>query len=454
MNMRPSHRWRQAALAMTFWLAFGIHPGAAAEQERAVAGGPWADTGTRLTDRGITPRLALLQFFQANPGTGVDTGNRQVLSLVTVGADLDLARIAGLDGATIHVEQMFVPIISNLNYRAQLGDALSAIGAPYLPKHNHLQTFTYEQKLLDGKFTIEVGKSNAIYYFASGLCNLLLSCQDTILVTAGGFNPFPYANWSGRLAYDLSPRLRLQAGAWRSNPNFFNQNGWERSGDRGDPISTSYLANLVYRTTFAHDAYPATYELMGYYNNARQNDRIITAARTAGAQTHEGTAGLHLAARKVVYRPDGGSGGGLHPSALSIYGMATHAFDPSVGNGIRKLVHVGLIEQGLFKSRPLDSYSLNLHWAQLTERRQRFNEEAQQALGTGATGPGRSEYALTLDANFVVGDGIVFSPFVRRTWNANRWFNGFGASQPADGFTLGFGMRVGFDRLLGLNARR
>jgi porin len=447
---------------ITLGLAFGIHPGMAAAQEATGAsrsaslqpGGTWADTGIWLTDRGITPRLALQQFFQANPSTGVDTGNRQVLSLITVGADLDMARIAGIAGATIHFEQLFVPIISNLNYRAELGDALSAIGAPYLPKHSHLQTFTFEQKLFDGKFTIEVGKSNAIYYFASGLCNLLLSCQDTILVTAGGFNPFPYANWSGRLAYDLSPRLRLQAGAWRSNPNFFNHNGWERSGDSGDPISTSYLANLVYHTTFAHDAYPANYVLMGYYNNARQNDRIITTARTAGVQTHDGTAGLHLGARKVVNRPDGGAGGGAHPSALSVYGMATHAFDPGVGNGIRNLVHVGVIEQGLFKSRPLDSYSLNLHWAQLTERRQRFNEEAQQVLGTGATGPGRNEYALTVDASFVIGDSIVFSPFVRRTWNANRWFNGYGTSQPSDGFTFGFGMRVGFDKLLGLNAKR
>lgn len=414
---------------------------------------PLAGIGLWLAERGIAPRFSINQFSQANPSTGVDTGERQVVTLVSLGADLDMGKIAGIDGGTIHFEQLYVPIISNLNYRAQLGDALSAIGAPYLPKASHLQTLTYEQKLFDDKLTVEVGKSNAIYYFATSLCNMPLSCLNTILITAGGVNPFPYADWSARLAYDVSPRLRVQAGAWRSNPNFFNHNGWERRGDPGDPTSTSYFANVVYRSTFAEEAYPATYEAMGYHNNGRQNDRFVTPGGLAAGQVHDGTSGMYLGARKVLYRPDGGRAGVAHPRALSAYASMTHSFDSTAGNGIRNLLHAGVIRQGLFAGRPLDSYSLNVHFAQLTRHRQRFTEDAHRAIGEGSYDIGRNEYALTLDANYVLTDSIVVSPFVRHTWNANKWFNAFGRTNPSDGFTLGFALHVGLDHALGLRAK-
>jgi hypothetical protein len=53
-------------------------------------------------------------------------------------------------------------------------------------------------------------------------------------------------------------------------------------------------------TRFANDSYPATYELMGYYSNARQKVHIITTARTSGVETHDNTTGLHFGARKVA----------------------------------------------------------------------------------------------------------------------------------------------------------
>lgn len=413
---------------------------------------PLAGIGLWLAERGIRPRFALNLFAQANPGTGVATGQRQVVTLVSLGADLDMGKIAGIDGGTVHFEQLYVPVISNLNYRAQLGDALSAIGAPYLPKASHLQLLTYEQKLFDDKLSVEVGKSNAIYYFATSLCNMPLSCLNTILITAGGINPFPYADWSARLAYDVAPRVRVQAGAWRSNSNFFNHNGWERRGDPGDPTSTSYFGNIVYRSTFAEESYPATYELMGYHNNGKQNDRFVSPAGLPAGQVHDGTSGIYLGARKVLYRPDGGRAGIAHPRALSAYASLTHSFDSSAGNGIRNLLHAGVIRQGLFTGRPQDSYSLNVHIAQLTRHRQRFTEDAHRAIGEGSYATGREEYALTLDANYVLSDSIVVSPFVRRTWNANKWFNAFGRTNPSDGFTLGFALHIGLDHALGLRA--
>lgn len=432
-------------------LALGLACAAACAQDPA---GPLASTGVWLSERGITPNFAVNEFYQANPSSGAATGNSQAITLFSVGADLDLARLLRLDGATVHFEQLFATGVSNLNYRADLGDAIAAVGAPYLPKVAHLQTLTFEQKLLDGKLELEVGKSNAIYHFATGLCNLPLTCQNSMLLTGAGFNPFPYADWSARIAYDLTPRLRAQLGAWRSNPNFFNHNGWQRRGDANDPVSSVYLANLVYRSSYAQVRYPATYEVMAYHNTARQTDRFVSATGSTAAQVHEGTDGLYLAARKVIYRPDQGPRAGAPAHSLSAYGSWTHSFDPGVADGIANLVKAGLIEQGLFRSRPNDSYSISADWGQMSRHRQRFTESARLAGGGPAYGPGRDEFMLTLDANFVLTDSVGLSPFVRRSWRANNWFNPVGRKDPADGYLFGVTLHLGLDRMLGLNAKR
>jgi len=217
---------------------------------------PLEKQGKWLDDRGISPHLGLTEFYLANPDVGIARGNHESLTLIDVGADFDLGKIAGWQGTRVHFNELYVPYRNNLDFGAQAGDVLSSKSSPYIPRVSHLTLFTLEQKLLQDRLTLEGGISNAGNYFALPLCNIGLGC--TTLPDAAGANPAPYANWGARVNYQFTPALSTQFGVWRDNDAYPFTNGWERgAGTSGGNMSTTYLANVAYRTDFATDAYPA-----------------------------------------------------------------------------------------------------------------------------------------------------------------------------------------------------
>ena len=137
---------------------------------------------------------------------------------------------------------------------------------------------------------------------------------------------------------------------------------------------------------------------------------------------------------------------------MAAYANLTHTLDEDTTNGVGTQGNAGLILSAPFRSRPFDSYSVNVNWAQLTSREQRFLEEAHAATGGGNYNPGRNEYAVSLDANFILTDSIVVSPFVLRTWGANSWLNPYTGVNPRDGYAAGLLFHVQFDEMLGLNS--
>lgn len=429
-------------------------------RQPASPGRPFEEQGRWLLDHGISVHLGATQIYLRNPSVGLDTGNHESLTLFDIGADLDMQKIAGLTGGTLHFQQLYVPWTSNITYGGQVGDVIVGKPGPYIPKVSHLTLFTYEQKLLEDKLSLEAGKSNAGNYFALPLCNVPLGCVNAILQDTAGINPPPYANWSLRLAYDFTPTLRMQAGAWRSNNAYPFTNGWERSeGDSGGTLSTVYLANLAYRTDFTIEPYPRSFEVMGFYNNGEQPDPYYTVNGTskvqdssAAARTSKGVSGFYLGAKQTFWRADGGQPGVTNPTALSAYTSLTHTFDADTANGVGTLGNAGIILSAPWRSRPFDSYSVNFNWAQLTQREQNFLEEA-YALSTGGGDyrPGRNEYGVSLDANFVLTDSIIVSPFVTRTWGASSWLNPYTGETPNDGYAFGLLFHIQIDQLLGLN---
>ena len=422
---------------------------------------PLAEQGRWLKAHGISPHLSMTEIYLRNPSVGLSTGNHESLTIFAVGADFDLDRLVGLPGGNLHFEQLYVPWTSNLTYGGQVGDVLAGKPGPYIPRVSHLTLFTYEQKLLDDKLSVEVGKSNAGNYFALPLCNVPLGCVNAILQDTAGINPPPYANWSARIGYDFTPALRAQVGAWRSNNAYPFTNGWERDeGDSGGTLSTLYLANLAYRSDYRMEAYPQTWEVLAFHNNGRQTDPYYTvngtsrlADGTAASATSKGVSGVYLGGKKTFWRQDGGKGQDPAPTAVAAFASITHTFDEDTSNGVATQANAGLILSAPFRNRPFDSYSLNFNWARLTSREQAFLEEAHAAAGGGDYRPGRDEFGVSLDANFILTESIVVSPFVLRTWGASSWLNPYTGIDPRDGYAAGLLFHVQFDELLGLNSR-
>ncbi|MGI4855576.1 MAG: carbohydrate porin [Janthinobacterium lividum] len=419
------------------------HIGNAIPEKPAGGGrtGPLAGIGATLNGWGITPVINLTQMYLANPSTGQKTGKHEALTFVTVGADLDMQKLLGINGATIHFAQLFVPFTNNLSYGRQVGDSIAGQPAPYIPKVSHLVTFTWEQKAFADRATLEFGKSNAGLYFGTPVCNQGFECQSPLLQDNAGFNPPVYSNWGARLAYRFTPAIAVQFGAWRSDPAAPFTNGWEWKD--ADADSTTYLANVTYHTEYATARYPGSYEFLLFHSTALQTDPSDT------TDTHKGTSGAYLGGKQVVYRPDGGTGG-ASPTALSVFGSVTSSFDKRNSAGLQASGNAGLTLDAPFRSRSHDSYSIKFTWVRLTDDEQHYLQAANLAAGGTGYTVGRNEFALGLDANVPITKAVILSPFITRTWNTDAWGNPSTASTPRNGYAGGILLTVFFDKMLGL----
>ncbi|MGF6969375.1 porin [Paraburkholderia sp. WC7.3g] len=394
--------------------------------------GPFAGFGKKLNSLGVRPIFNLIQMYLANPSAGSDTRNHEAVSIVSYGADFDLERLMGLSGTLIHFVQL-ATFSTNDAYGMQVGDSIVGPSAPFLPKVSHLGVFTIEKKAFGNRLDVEFGKTNPGLNFGLPTCNTGFGCQNM------PYAPPVYSDWGGRVAYSVTPELTVQAGLFRHNAASAFTNGWEWS-DNGTGSNT-ILANLTYKTTFATTRYPYSFEVLYYRDSAEQTNPLTSA-------THKGTSYLYFAGKKTVWRPDDADEHGS-PSALSVFGTLLTTLDQYSSRGLQNYASGGLTWDGPFKSRPHDSYSVQVNWTRLTGDEQKFLQNSSYDAGSRYTVP-RNEFTLSLNANIQVTDSIIVTPYVSRTWGINTFSNPMSPVAPRNGYAGGVLMIAFFDKMLGL----
>ncbi len=130
----------------------------------------------------------------------------------------DMQKLAGIAGGSINFTETFFGLVRNLNMAGDIGDTTVGYQPPYNPNNNRLSLFTYQQKLLDDRLVIEVGRTHPGRYYALPPCNSINSCfQDLLYFNAGWTSPL-YGVWGANVAYKTSPTTYIQAGAFSVNP--------------------------------------------------------------------------------------------------------------------------------------------------------------------------------------------------------------------------------------------
>lgn len=403
--------------------------------------------GQALQNLGITPSLVLTQMYLQNPSAGQQTGNHEALTFVAVGADFDLKKLVGIPGATIHFQQLLVPFVVNTSYGTQVGDSIAGQPSPYVAQKAHLTLFTWEQKFLDGRATVEFGKSNAGNYFAVPVCELPYGCLSPILQDSGQINPIIYSNWGARAAYTITNEITAQVGWWKSDSDYPDSNGWNWS--TSSPQSNTYLANLTYKTDPMQDRYAKSYEALYYYNTASHTDSKSPGPVLPGP--YKGTSGLYIGGKQVVWHPDGEIPGTPGAFSLSVFGNLSTSFDQHNAAGLSNTAMLGLMARGLLKSRPYDSVSVRVTYTRMTDAEQTFLRGTNLALGGNGYNVSRNEYALQLDANILVTPSVILSPYIQRTFNTNSWLMPYYGGKPRNGVAYGVLMTFLFDKMLGLS---
>ncbi|MCP1540508.1 carbohydrate-selective porin OprB [Methylorubrum extorquens] len=168
--------------------------------------GPLAPWATHMAERGLTFDINIYNFYQANPSAGLRTGEQSNSTYFVLSMTADMQRIANISGGTIKFTQTFFGNVRNLNMAADIGDTTVGYQPPFNPNNNRLSLLTYQQKLLDDRLVIEVGRTHPDRYYGLPPCNSINSCfQDLFYINAGFTSPL-YAVW-GANAADLAPCL-------------------------------------------------------------------------------------------------------------------------------------------------------------------------------------------------------------------------------------------------------
>lgn len=413
---------------------------------------------TWLTDHGLTPHIMLSQLWLGNPSAGTNTQENSSYTMIFAGADANLDQLHLIPGGTIHFMQLWVPFSHNEDFGNSEGGLLAGDPAPYIPKTAHLLRFGYEQTLLDGKLSMEIGKSNPGLFFGFNNCNMPQSCVNTVLNKTAGFAPAPYAGWGARAKYQITPTLESGIGAWRTYLAFPFTNGWERWDDVNETGSTLLVANVAKRVSWQQETYPFNWEILGFHNNMDYDDVYYTVNNTSkvydtgsDVKSHTGVSGMYLTAKKAIWRSDDGSNPqDATPSAISLHGSVTQTFGSDVYTGVSTLADTGLIWSAPFRSRPLDSYGLTFRWGRLTSNEQHYLQDMFNSYGgSGWTIP-RNEYQLVVDASIMATSSINLQFSAARTWNNTNWQYAYVAVKPESGYTFWLQANVMVEKMLGL----
>ena len=216
--------------------------------------------GQKLLARGIDFHGVAFDHFLANPTAGVDRGHTSNLAAFRPAVDFDLEKLVGLRGGTIRVSAIFFGLRSDIPQIAgQAGGFLTGFQTLPATTTNILSLLTYEQRFLDGRLSIEAGRTNVYnYFFLPNSLDPFEYFSSTIQIN-GDFNSPPYPTWGGRATYKVTPTWYVQGGAFADNyrQGVFAGNRFATSASNGAQI----LAEVGQRSDFTNDPYPSNFEL-------------------------------------------------------------------------------------------------------------------------------------------------------------------------------------------------
>jgi porin len=276
---------------------------------------------------------------------------------VFLGADTDLGKLLGWNGATLHL---------GLNNRH--GENLSDNGIGnstsvqeiYGGQNTRLVRVTLEQNLFDGRFNIEVGRTPAnISFLGSSYCQYFqmnAACGNpTFVFKNSNFTWWPTSSWAAHATAWLTPEIYLHGGIYEVNPNRALDSDhdldWSTNG------TTGYIAPfaLGHKTTFANSRLPHKWEIGAWYDESDYTDPLRAAngqpALTAGlpyATRTSGRSGFYARFEQMVWRPDETSQRGL-----SLIGAVLGKINGQLAESSYQMV--GFEFTGPLESRPTDS---------------------------------------------------------------------------------------------------
>ncbi|GJD51803.1 Porin B [Methylobacterium crusticola] len=390
--------------------------------------GPLADPfGLRaaLKPRGVEYSLTYIADVLGNPVGGLRR-TAIVEDRLNLRLNLDLATIAGWQGATLHANAYFIHGTGLSRYA--VGNLLATSVIEALPS-TRLYVLWFDQKLLDGTLALRAGQLAAdTEFIVSQTATLFVNSTFgwpaiTGLDLPSGGPAYPLATPAVRAKYVPDKDVSLQIGLFDGDPagaarpgNAVDPQRLDRTGTNfrtRDPALVVAEAAYTYNTEPGSRGLPGTVTLGGWQHFGRFDD---TLRDTAGlsladpssngvARRLRGNAGVYGIVDQTLYREPGQDDEGLSA-------FARLAMSPSRSSLVDLYADGGLAYKGLFGSRPDDTVGLGVAHARIAGRARRADREA--ILYGGVATPVRSaETVIEATYQALVVPGFTVQPDIQ-----------------------------------------
>ena len=378
-----------------------LRPAANLPTQPTVTTGLFPDLGNQLLNDGIDIHGTILDRALNNAGVGNTLGNTPNLAIFRPTVDIDLGRLAGIQGGILHGSlTWWFSKNDEPGAIAQLGGAQDGYQVTPILEASTLTRLTYEQLLLKGKLDVEIGKANVHQYFFIPNSLDPFTYDSTVLYVNTDFNSIPYAEWMGKATYKLTPAWYLQGGIFTDDYDRLVRNGWN-FGDK-DATGVEIIDEVGYRTSFATEVYPANLEA-GFvwdtrtgYGNVKGTGNLASALNTAA--DYPGGGVVVFQGAKVISRGPARPGG--PPANLQLYSQLDVAVDKPQPFDLDASVGANLT--GLLAIRPNDILGLQLRYARLSAVEAAFETREHTLLNRGKFVGLQARDGIELEASYQI----------------------------------------------------
>ncbi len=408
------------------------------------ASGPLAELGAELAERGIKTHVNFLSLAMKNLDTGPRPYSFGNSGDLFVGADLDLGTMAGLAGASLHMEETLFILDRNTGHPT--GPSWQGAVGSYFggaPIHNdigasQLSLLTWKQQWPDGRLETHLGRTNARRYFLIYNCESQVTCNDPVIDASTGILPPPYGAWGGYFKYGLTPTGYVHAGAFESNPMDYLKKRHGLDFSTTDASGTSLLFGIGRREDRQQNPYSSHYELNGYHNTAQQTDALT------GTREH-GSSGAFFKFQQTLWREDHGAD--TSAKAAQLFGSLSAAADDK--QPFRHFAEVGVTYFAPF-DRPQDKLNFKASHLRLNPHQLEFQRQSRITAGGDPSLGARDVYALETNAHFALTRHLALEPSVQYIFNPDNYYNPDARKISGDGFVVGLQVTLDVGSLLGL----
>ncbi|WP_245217857.1 carbohydrate porin [Pseudomonas eucalypticola] len=367
-------------------------------------------------DDAVRLNLQLWNLSVKNLGTGPQPYHYANSGDVFAGADFDLARLAGMAGASVSLQYVFFPWMQGAGQPAEAhwqGKAGSYFAGA--PMHNdidsgYLARLTWNQRLLQNRLELVAGRSNARQHFYLANCDNVVTCNDPLLDNSTGVLPYPYGSWALYARYRFEQGRYLHAGVFESNPQHYLARSKGLDWDPGDASGVSALAGVGVERGFDQVPLAYHYELNGFFNSGQQIDPL-------DGHLRRGSSGALFKFRQTLAR-DGDSGEPRR--GWQWFGSGSWSADDM--QPFEYFAEVGLTRLGPW-GRPEDRLNLKVSYLRLGERQARWQEKARLAATGQDSHTRRGVARVELNTHWQVTPDLALEPGVQYIINPDNFYD-------------------------------